>query len=126
MPVQYQQSGVNHELMTKLNMIEQRLAMLDEDDEDEEDQPEEVQGIGAFLSNPQIQNMLMQGLMNMLNGKPKAAAVAGINDTPEEQKIKVAIETLQSKVPDLGDKLLKLAEMSVNESVKFQMLIKML
>ena len=126
MPVQYQQSGVNHELMTKLNMIEQRLAMLDEDDEDEDDQPEEVQGIGAFLSNPQIQNMLMQGLMNMLNGKPKAAAVAGINDTPEEQKIKVAIETLQSKVPDLGDKLLKLAEMSVNESVKFQMLIKML
>lgn len=126
MPVQYHNGGSNHELMTKLNMIEQRLAMLDEDDEDEEDQPEQVQGVGAFLSNPQIQNMLMQGLMNMLNGKPKAAAVAGINDTTEEQKIKVAIETLQSKVPDLGDKLLKLAEMSVNESVKFQMLIKML
>lgn len=126
MPMAYNQmGGGNHELLAKLNAIEQRIAMMEEEEE-EEDQPEQMQGIGALFSNPQIQNMLMQGLINMFNGKPKPAAVAGINETPEDQKILVAIETLQKSVPDLGDKLLKLADMSINESVKFQMLIKML
>ena len=126
MPMQYGGQNNNSELMTKLNVIEQRLAMMEEDDDEEEDdQPEQIQGIGNLFNNPHVQNMLLQGIMSMFS-KPQGAAVAGINDTPEDHKIKVAIETLQSKVPDLGDKLLKLADMSVNESAKFQMLIKML
>lgn len=126
LPMPYNQGGSqNAELLAKLNIIEQRLAMMEEDKDEDEDQPEQVQGIGAFLNNPQIQNMLMQGLMNMFT-KPQGAAVAGINEATEDQKIKVAIETLQQNVPNLGDKLLKLADMSVNESAKFKMLLNLL
>jgi hypothetical protein len=121
---QMQMQGLG-ELIGKLNTIEQRLALMEQDDDDDDDdQPEDVGGLGSLLTSPEIKSMLMQGLISMF-GKKQPVAVAGIPEN-EDEKLKVALEVLKKNVPDLADKLLKLADMSVNESVKFQMLIKML
>jgi hypothetical protein len=123
-PQNMQIAGVN-ELIGKLNAIEQKLALMESEDEDEDEQSEENIGIGALFNNPQIQNMLMQGIMNMFTQKPQMSAVAGIPDNNDE-KLKVAIEILQKNVPNLADKLLKLADMSVQEPTKFKMLLNLL
>jgi hypothetical protein len=117
----------NSELLNKLNAIEHKLALLEyqEEEEEEEEQSEKMQGIGALFNNPQVQQMLVQGIINMFT-PVQGSAVAGINESSESEKIKIAIEILQKSVPDLGDKLQKLADMSINEKIKFQMLIKML
>jgi hypothetical protein len=117
-------TGVN-ELIGKLNAIEQKLALLDSEDDDDDIEEEQSNGIGALFNNPQIQNMLMQGIMNMFTQKPQMSAVAGIPDNTDD-KLKVALEILQKNVPDLADKLLKLADMSVQEPTKFKMLLNFL
>jgi hypothetical protein len=126
-PVANNHNSNNDLIIAKLNAIEQRINLIEEDEEEEEEEENNDLGaLGNLINNPQLQTLLMQGIMNIFNNKkPQMSAVAGI---PEDQneKIKVALEVLQKNVPDLGDKLLKLADMSVNESVKFQMLIKML
>lgn len=123
-PQNMQIAGVN-ELIGKLNAIEQKLALMESEDEDEDDHAEENNGIGALFNNPQIQSMLMQGIMNMFTQKPQMSAVAGIPENSDD-KLKVALEILQKNVPDLSDKLLKLADMSIKEPTKFNMLLKLL
>jgi hypothetical protein len=115
------------EIVGKLSAIEQRISMIenDDDDDDDDDPENELGALGTLFASPEIKSMLMQGLMTMFTKKPQTMAVAGIPENDDE-KLKVALEILKKNVPDLADKLLKLADMSVNESIKFQMLIKML
>jgi hypothetical protein len=121
-----QMHGIS-EIVGKLSAIEQRISMIenDDDDDDDDDPENELGALGTLFASPEIKSMLMQGLMTMFTKKPQTMAVAGIPENDDE-KLKVALEILKKNVPDLADKLLKLADMSVNESIKFQMLIKML
>lgn len=125
---QHQNNSANDVILAKLNAIEQRINLMENEEDDEEEiKPESDMGaLGVIMNNPQIQTMLIQGLMNIFNAKkPQTVAVAGIPEADEE-KIKVALEVLTKNVPNLGDKLLKLADMSINESGKFKMLLNFL
>jgi hypothetical protein len=72
-------------IMDKLNMLESRLAAAEEFDEIE--QPPQSP-INAMLSNPQVQEALISGLLgvvgNMLNGGKPMNAVAGIGSINDE------------------------------------------
>lgn len=72
-------------IMDKLNMLESRLAASEEFEEIEE---KPKTGIDAMLSNPQVQEALISGLLGMVggflqNGKPMSG-VAGIGNINEE------------------------------------------
>jgi hypothetical protein len=72
-------------IMDKLNMLESRLAAAEEFEEIE--QPPQSP-INAMLSNPQVQEALISGLLgvvgNMLNGGKPINAVAGIGSINDE------------------------------------------
>ena len=72
-------------IMDKLNMLENRLAAAEEFEEIE--QPPQSP-INAMLSNPQVQEALISGLLgvvgNMLNGGKPMNAVAGIGSINDE------------------------------------------
>lgn len=72
-------------IMDKLNMLESRLAAAEEYDEVE--MPAQSP-INAMLSNPQVQEALISGLLgmvgNMLNGGKPMSGVAGIGSINEE------------------------------------------
>lgn len=72
-------------IMDKLNMLESRLAAAEEFDEIE--QPPQSP-INTMLSNPQVQEALISGLLgvvgNMLNGGKPINAVAGIGSINDE------------------------------------------
>jgi hypothetical protein len=72
-------------IMDKLNMLESRLAAAEEYEEIE--QPPQSP-INAMLSNPQVQEALISGLLgvvgNMLNGGKPINAVAGIGSINDE------------------------------------------
>ena len=72
-------------IMDKLNMLENRLAAAEEFEEI--DQPPQTP-INAMLSNPQVQEALISGLLgvvgNLLNGGKPINAVAGIGSINDE------------------------------------------
>jgi hypothetical protein len=78
-------SYVMEKIMDKLNMLESRLAAAEEFEEIE--QPPQSP-INAMLSNPQVQEALISGLLgvvgNMLNGGKPINAVAGIGSINDE------------------------------------------
>jgi len=71
--------------MDKLNMLESRIAASEEFEEIDE-KPQSP--INAMLSNPQVQEALISGLLgvvgNMLNGGKPMSGVAGIGSINEE------------------------------------------
>jgi hypothetical protein len=78
-----------------------------------------------------MKNIIFGMLANVMtnNNKPQAMAGIPVNteiDVKEEEKIAAAIEILKEKTPDLGNKLLKLADMSINNEQQYNWLVKML
>lgn len=122
-----QNNQINNEILSRLRGLEEKLEML-EDDEEEEEEPE-PNVLAGLINNPQIQSMLMGVLANIMTPN-KPQAVAGVKDisenTDEDQKIIAALEVLKANTPNLGDKLLKLADMAATNPGQYQMLIKML
>jgi hypothetical protein len=105
------------------------MKLDEEDEEDEEDEPEEG-GLAGFMKNPMIQNMLIQQLTGMfMPNTTKVTNVAGVLDsavTEQDEKIDEAIETLKQFSPNLGDDLILLAQLALNDPKQFQFLLKML
>lgn len=123
---QPQNNQVNNEILSRLRGLEEKLEMLENDDEDDEDdQPNDM--VSGLLNNPQVKNILFGMLANVLTPQ-KPQGMAGIPDVKptDDEKIKAAIEILKDKTPDLADKLLKLAELSINNPSQYQWLVKML
>jgi hypothetical protein len=123
----------NTAFLGELNSLKSQIAALQmkldqEDDEDEEDEPEEG-GLAGFMKNPAIQNMLIQQLTGMFMPTTKVTNVAGVMDgaaTDQDAKIDEAIEVLKQFDANLGDDLLLLAEMALNDKQQFNFLLKML
>jgi gluconate kinase len=122
----------NDRMMQILETINSRLAALEtveEDDEEEEvKQDTGLMGlIDTALKSEEMKGMLINGFMGLANKfiQPKTTALAGI---PEEQdaKISQAIELLKQHDNILGDDLLKLASIAVNDNGQFNFLLSML
>ena len=132
-PVNNMQMGyANQNLIGEISILKSQIAALqmklDEEEEEEEEAPEEG-GLAGFMKNPVIQNMLIQQLQGLFMPTTKVTNVAGVLDGAEadqDEKIYHAIETLKEYDLNLGDDLLLLAEMAVNDPQQFKFLIKLL
>jgi hypothetical protein len=123
----------NDRMLQILETINTRLAALETVEEDEEEEEEVKQDTGLMglvdtaLKSEQMKEMLINGFMGLANKfiQPKTTALAGI---PEEQDAKIAqaIETLKQHDNILGDDLLKLASIAVNDNGQFNFLLSML
>jgi hypothetical protein len=129
-----QMGYANNHLLGELNSLKSQIAALqmkldEEDEEDEEDEPEEG-GLAGFFKNPVMQNMLIQQLQGMfMPNTTKVTNVAGVLDgveSDQDQKIDEAIETLKQYTPNLGDDLILLAQIALNDPQQFKFLLKML
>jgi hypothetical protein len=123
----------NSAFLSELNSLKSQIAALqmklDQEDEEEEYEPEEG-GLAGFMKNPAIQNMLIQQLTGMfMPNTTKVTNVAGVLDgavTDQDAKIDEAIEILKQFDANLGDDLILLAEMALNDKQQFNFLLKML
>lgn len=130
MPMVIPNNSNNDLILQKLNGIESRINAIEEEDiEEEEEKPAGITGIiDTLLQNEQIQ-IAMVGAVTSLLGKfmpqNKPMAIAGI---PEEQDEKIigAIAILKQHDANLGDDLMKLADMAENNNGQFNFLISML
>ena len=126
---------VNNEILSKLKALEEKITSLEADEEDEEDEDDNNNNdfLSGIMKNPQVQSMFM-GFINNLFQPKKAQAMAGIPETEnklpieatEEEKINTAIEILAKNTTNLGDKLLKLAQMSIENPSQYYMLVRLL
>jgi hypothetical protein len=132
-PVNNMQMGyANQNLIGEISVLKSQIAALqmqlqDEDEEDEEE-PEQG-GLAGFFSNPVMQNILIQQLQGMFMPTTKVTNVAGVMDgtqTNQDAKIDEAIEILKQFDANLGNDLLLLAEMALNDKQQFNFLLKML
>jgi hypothetical protein len=123
----------NSALIGELNSLKSQIAALQmkldqEDEEDEEDETEEG-GLAGFFKNPAMQNILIQQLSGLFMPTTKVTNMAGVLDGAEadqDAKIDEAIEVLKQFDANLGDDLLLLAEMALNDKQQFNFLLKML
>jgi hypothetical protein len=122
----------NQALLGELNSLKSQIAALqmklDEEDEEEEEEPEEG-GLAGFFKNPAMQNILIQQLSGLFMPTTKVTNMAGVLDGAESEqdaKIDEAIEVLKQFDANLGDDLLLLAEMALNDKQQFNFLLKML
>jgi hypothetical protein len=123
----------NSALLGELNSLKSQIAALqmklDEEDEEEDEEIAEG-GLAGFFKNQQMQNMALQFLSGLLMPPTtKVTNMAGVMDgaaTDQDAKIDEAIEVLKQFDANLGDDLLLLAEMALNDKQQFNFLLKML
>jgi hypothetical protein len=127
-----QMGYANNHLLGELNSLKSQIAALqmklDEEDEEEEEEAEEG-GLAGFFKNPAMQNILIQQLSGLFMPTTKVTNMAGVLDGAEadqDAKIDEAIEVLKQFDANLGDDLLLLAEMALNDKQQFNFLLKML
>jgi hypothetical protein len=108
-------------IMDKLNMLESRLAATEEFEEIDE-KPQSP--INAMLSNPQVQEALISGLLGMvggmLNGGKPMSGVAGIGNVTDE-----AVTILDSLIKK-GVSVEHLRKLDAMSNTKLQSLLIML
>jgi len=124
----YQNSALIGELNSLKSQIAALQMKLDEEDEEDEEEPEEG-GLAGFFKNPAMQNILIQQLSGLFMPTTKVTNMAGVLDGAEadqDAKIDEAIEVLKKFDANLGDDLLLLAEMALNDKQQFNFLLKML
>jgi hypothetical protein len=134
-PYQPQQIGgyQNSALIGEISVLKSQIAALqmqrDEEDEEDDEEPEEG-GIIGFFKNPDTQQMLLQTLKGLLMPTTtKVTNMAGVMDgaaTDQDAKIDEAIDTLKQFDANLGDDLILLAQLALNDPAQFNFLIKML
>lgn len=120
------------DLIAKMNALEQRLAMKEAEEaeeEEEEEEAEETNILNGILNSPQVKNVLVNILANMVTPKqPVAVAgVPGIETETDKQNLLIeALEILKKNDPELETDLYKLASISENDPAFFKMLVGML
>jgi hypothetical protein len=122
----------NPQLLGEINSLKSQISALqmklDQDDEEEEEDPEE-NGIMGFLKDPEIRSTLLGVLQNFISPQIKVKNMAGVMDgaaNDQDEKIDEAIETLKQFDPKLGDDLILLAQLALNDPAQFNFLLKML
>jgi hypothetical protein len=128
-------SGGNSEILAELKALRMKVETLEgSDDEEEPTNPI----IGALTANPEVMNALVMAAVGAITGiiskfAPQQQTIKmqpvinGVNDEPtEQQKIDKAIEVLSQSTPNLGDSLLILAKMSIDNPQQYKWLLGML
>lgn len=110
-------------IMAAIAALNARIDEVEEEDDDEEDeQPQTVAGfLNGMIQRPEVQQMIMSGVMNFFN-KSTPTAMAGFDD----DKLDQAILILKANDDKLGDDLMKLAQLAQNNPAQFNMLLGML
>ena len=135
--VQYEQKQSQQaEILAELKALRMKVETMEGTDEEEE---EKNPIIGALTSNPEVMNALVMAAVGAITGiiskfAPQQQqpikmqpAINGITDEPtEQQKIDKAIEVLSQSTPNLGDSLLILAKMSIDNPQQYKWLLGML
>lgn len=129
-------SPANAEILAELKALRMKVEEIEEVEEEESPSL-----IGAITSNPQLMNTLVTAAMGMIAGvlnkftpnqnqpmqKNINPAIAGVEEEPtEQQKIDKAIEVLSKSDKELGNHLLILAKMSIDNPSQFHWLLNML
>lgn len=134
--VQYEQKqSQQSEILAELKALRMKVETMEGTDEEEETNPI----IGALTSNPELMSSLVLAAVGAITGiinkfAPQQQqpikmqpAINGITDEPTEQKkIEKAIEVLSKSTPNLGDSLLILAKMSIDNEQQYKWLLGML
>lgn len=135
-------------LEDRIDKMQQLITnFIEREPEEEEEKPRGFMGmIGGILEkNPQLQEMIVMGIAQKVKGffnndKTPVAAMAGIDDQKpqqagtawdslaedQRQKLQKAMEMLMRVDPQIGDHLLGLANIAVNQPSKYQMALKFL
>jgi len=134
--VQYEQKQSQQaEILAELKALRMKVETMEGTDEEEE---EKNPIIGALTSNPEVMNALVMAAVGAITGiiskfAPQQQpikmqpAINGISEEPtEQQKIDKAIEVLSQSTPNLGDSLLILAKMSIDNPQQYKWLLGML
>lgn len=124
--VAFQNTGYASEINILKSEISALKRQLEEEDEEEEE-PEE-NGIIGFLKDPEIRSTLLSAITSIFM-TTKVKNVAGVMDGAagdQDAKIDEAIETLKQFTPNLGDDLILLAQIALNDPAQFKFLLKML
>jgi hypothetical protein len=134
--VQYEQKqSQQSEILAELKALRMKVETMEGTDEEEE---EKNPIIGALTSNPELMNALVMAAVGAITGiiskfAPQQQpikmqpAINGISEEPtEQQKIDKAIEVLSQSTPNLGDSLLILAKMSIDNPQQYKWLLGML
>jgi hypothetical protein len=134
--VQYEQKQSQQaEILAELKALRMKVETMEGTDEEEE---EKNPIIGALTSNPELMNALVMAAVGAITGiiskfAPQQQqikmqpAINGISEEPtEQQKIDKAIEVLSQSTPNLGDNLLILAKMSIDNPQQYKWLLGML
>ena len=128
-------SGINQTqtdpaLLALLNKQQEQLneltSRLNADDEEMEDEKEK--GLMGLINHDVYGPLIataISGIVSKLMPAPAPTALAGIPDE-QQQKVNQAIEILKNYDNNLGDHLMKLADIAQNNNAQFNMLLKML
>lgn len=143
---QGQSNGANA-VIEMLRKMEERLSAIEkaEEEEQEDEKPQTIsEKIGAYalglIENPAIQQAIAGAIVNGLGKfipmqQGQAAKVAGVKQSDDvsdsvsemqRSKIVKAINRLAVCDPQLGDHLLRLADIAENDPGKYQMALKFL
>jgi len=134
--VQYEQKqNQQSEILAELKALRMKVETMEGTDEDEEEETNPI--IGALTKNPELMNTIVMAAVSAITGmlgqfavqKPiiMKPAINGVTDEPtEQQKIDKAIEVLSQSTPNLGDSLLILAKMSIDNPQQYKWLLGML
>ena len=122
-------------LQEQIDLLKKQQEDLDE----EEEKPEGIAGvIQGIFNDPTMKPIIMQAIAGVVSkivpmrGNPAAVAgipveqVVSVLEPGQPEKVQQAVNVLCSKDPKLGDHLLKLAGIAVNNPGQFTMLIGML
>lgn len=133
---QYEQKqNQQSEILAELKALRMKVETIEGTDDEEEEENNPI--IGALTKNPEVMNALVMAAVSAITGmlgkftqqqpitmKP---AINGILEEPtEQQKIDKAIEVLSQSTPNLGDSLLILAKMSIDNPQQYKWLLGML
>ena len=134
--VQYEQKqSQQSEILAELKALRMKVETMEGTDEEEEPTNPII---GALTANPEVMNALVMAAVGAITGiiskfAPQQQpikmqpAINGVNDEPtEQQKIDKAIEVLSQSTPNLGDSLLILAKMSIDNPQQYKWLLGML
>jgi hypothetical protein len=124
------------EILAELKALRMKVEEIEEEEIEEPSNP----FIGALTSNPAIMNNIVSAAVSAISSiltsftpKPQPMqqninpAIAGVDTEPTEaEKINKAIEVLSISDKDLGNHLLILAKMSIDNPTQFHWLLNML
>lgn len=122
------ESGKNA-IFDKLQAIEDRLIMLEQEPEDEEEESGTINGIvKGFLTEPDKLLQLIEVGKSLLGigTRNRQAAMAGIPEQANADTISKAVALLSQADPNFAEHIQKLAKLATEQPALFKQLIKML